>query len=241
MSDSSSRRHASYRTLLALTFTLAPLGCLTEPDVVSSLHVTPTTLSFSSPRAEPQNLTVTVIGTDGKTRNDVAVTWSYWSSDQMGLGEWITGVPSFLARFERVNAAANTWLVGPGIRPGFVSFRAHVADKTVEISATTEPGPPVALVFERAPPQTAQRDVPFQVSIGIVDADRFRTNSVAPVTASISFGQGTLSGTTTVNASGTSADFQNLAIRGTGLFMLRFSSPGLTDIVSGLISVTAAP
>lgn len=159
----------------------------------------------------------------------------------MGLGEWITGVPSFLSRFDRVDGATNTWLVGPGVRPGLVHFEALVGDMKATVIATTEPGPPFALIFEREPPRSVQSDVPFEVSIGIVDADRFSTPSEAPVTAAITFGGGTLSGTITVHATGTSAEFRNLVLRGAGLVMLRFSSPGLTDAVSQLISVTAAP
>jgi alpha-tubulin suppressor-like RCC1 family protein len=68
------------------------------------------------------------------------------------------------------------------------------------------------------------------------------------VTASLASGTGTLSGTTTVAAVNGSAAFLDLSVTGTGPFVLRFTSPGLTeasslsfDVRSGVATVSVSP
>ena len=102
-------------------------------------------------------------------------------------------------------------------------------------------GPPVALKFEVPPPSAPLSGVPFAVTLSMADADGFQAFSEAQVTASIASGSGTLSGTTTVAQSGYWTVFSNLIIKGTGPHTLRFSTPGLPDLVSPPFTVRAAP
>ena len=62
-----------------------------------------------------------------------------------------------------------------------------------------------------------------------------------PVTAVIATGGGTLLGTVTVNSNASGvATFTNLAIAGTiGARTIQFTSPGLTPVTSGTITITA--
>ena len=110
------------------------------------------------------------------------------------------------------------------------------------LSAVVNTGPPVALAMEQQFAVSGKSGVPIPLYVWVqtVDADGFRAASQAPVTVSIATGNGTVSGPTTVNASGGLAGFINLVIDGTGVFTLRFTSPGLTPVVSNPITVTAS-
>jgi len=228
------RGHAHRLALPSLA--LAALGCFTDPEGVASVSVSPSSLSFASIRAPSQLLTVTVTGRDGKTRSDAPVTWTYWTA------QWAPLVTSSdVISIERENAT--TWRVQPAGTAGGVFFYANVdGQRSAPLSAVVNSGPPVALAMEQQFAVSGKSGVPipFYVWVQTVDADGFRAASQAPVTASIATGNGTLSGPTTVNASGGLAGFINLVIDGTGVFTLRFTSPGLTPVVSNPITVTAS-
>ncbi len=228
------RVHA--RRLALLSLGLAALGCVTDPEGVASVSASPSSLSFASIRAPAQLLTVTVTGKDGKTRSDAPVTWTYW------VQQWAPLVASSnVISIERENAT--TWRVRPAGTAGGVFFYANVdGQRSAPLSAVVNSGPPVALAMEQQFAVSGKSGVPIPLYVWVqtVDADGFRAASQAPVTVSIATGNGTVSGPTTVNASGGLAGFINLVIDGTGVFTLRFTSPGLTPVVSNPITVTAS-
>ena len=73
------------------------------------------------------------------------------------------------------------------------------------------------------------------------DATGNLSTSSAAVTASIASGGGTLSGSTTVNATNGAASFANIRISGSGPHTLAFASAGLTSSTSGPINVVQTP
>ena len=93
----------------------------------------------------------------------------------------------------------------------------------------------------------------FSALVAVLDVQGFETRSDLPISVSIASGAGTLSGTTTVRSTDLPSPsfpwysiafttvFDNLVIQGTGDHTLRFSAPGLPNVVSPPINVTAAP
>jgi hypothetical protein len=219
---------------LLLSLALATLGCITNPEGVERVTVSPSALTFASIRAPAQLLTVTVEGKDGKIRSDAHVTWTYWVSQWAPLVE-----SNNVVSIER--ESATTWRVRPVGTMGGVFVYANVEGRrSAPLSAVVLAGPPVALAMEQQFAVSGRSGVPIPMYTWVqaLDADGFRANSQLPITVSIATGNGTLSGPTTVNASGGLAGFVDLVINGTGEFTLRFTSPGLTPSVSNPITVT---
>lgn len=105
-------------------------------------------------------------------------------------------------------------------------------------------GVQTGLVMARQPSPSAQSGVPFPIQplVQVVDGSG---NAVATagvtVTASLASGPGTLGGTLTAVTNGVGlATFTSLAVTGpSGAYTIRFTAPGLTQIVSGSIGVGA--
>ena len=122
-----------------------------------------------------------------------------------------------------------------------------IAGGLVEVTSNPialSPGTPTGLLLQTPPSATAQSGVPF-VQQPVVQLRDNSNNPVAqagvPITVAVASGGGTLSGVTTVNtnASGQAA-FTNLALTGSaGLHTIAFSSPGLGQVVSPQITLTA--
>ncbi len=218
-----------------LPLTLGILACFTDPDAVVSVVATPARVDFASIHAPAETVTVTVTGADGRVRAE-PVTWRYF----VIFTGWLPGVGSDL-RVERVGTT-NRFVFRPAGVPTVMMLRADAGGvASNDVSVVVNAGPPVALKFEVPPPSAPLSGVPFAVTLSMADADGFQAFSEAPVTASIASGSGTLSGTTTVAQSGYWTVFSNLIIKGTGPHTLRFSTPGLPDLVSPPFTVRAAP
>ena len=143
---------------------------------------------------------------------------------------WRPGVPNILL-VERIGTT-NTFSFRP-TGPYFAMLRASAGGVDSDlVNAVVGTGPPAALKFDLAPGPGLLSGVPFFVSLWTVDADGFSTRSEAVVTASIASGTGTLSGTTTGVSRSYQTSFDSLIIRGTGVHTLRFTSPGLADLVA---------
>jgi hypothetical protein len=105
------------------------------------------------------------------------------------------------------------------------------------------PQVPTQLGISRQP-GGAQAGAPLnpQPRVEIRDAHNgIVAGSTAAVTATITGGSGTLSGTTTVNAAAGVATFSNLVITSAGTYTVTFSSPGLTSVASAAVTITAPP
>ena len=123
---------------------------------------------------------------------------------------------------------------------------AGAASGVISIAAVPPPPPPSAtqLAITTQPSGSAASGTPFgtQPSIQLRDAQGAAVSqSGVPVTVSVATGSATLSGNLTVNTNSTGrATFSGLTLTGpVGAHSLRFSSPGLTDAVSGTINLAA--
>jgi uncharacterized protein YccT (UPF0319 family) len=115
-----------------------------------------------------------------------------------------------------------------------------VTSSAIDITA----GAATQLTITTPPSATAQNGVAFaqQPAIQLRDVSGNAVSQAGVVvTAAIATGGGTLDGTTTATTGGTGlATFANLGITGTvGDRTLRFTATGLTDVVSGTITITA--
>jgi hypothetical protein len=88
-------------------------------------------------------------------------------------------------------------------------------------------------------PAGFESGVPFttQPIVQVRDANGNAVATNVAVTATITSGNGTLGGTTTVNATNGVAAFTNLKIAGSGAQTITFSSPGLVSAVSAALNV----
>jgi hypothetical protein len=218
-----------------LPLALGALGCVTDPDAIASVVVSPERVTFASIHAPAETVTVTVTGTNGRTRTD-PVAWQYF----VYYTGWMPGVSGDL-RVAPVGSG-NRFVFRPAAMPTVMLLRATaggVGSDYVWVSVSA--GPPTALKFDVRPPSAPVSGVPFSVTLWMADADGFQAFSEAAVTASIASGTGTLVGTTTVAQNGHWTIFSNLAVIGTGPHTLRFSSPGLTDLVSEPFTVRTPP
>ncbi len=115
---------------------------------------------------------------------------------------------------------------------------------TAATSATfnVAPGPATQVVIT-TPPGGAVSGVAFtaQPVVELLDANGDRANSSAAVTVTISDGNGTLSGTTTVNAVDGVAIFADLSIAGSGAHTLSFSANGIVSEALAVVTVTQIP
>ena len=112
------------------------------------------------------------------------------------------------------------------------------------ISITAAPSAATQLSISTQPSSSPASGVPFntQPSIQLRNAQGVAVNqSGVPVTVSLESGTATLSGTLTVNTNSNGrATFSGLTLSGkVGAHTLRFSSPGLTDVVSATINLAA--
>lgn len=125
-----------------------------------------------------------------------------------------------------------------------LSFRSGLLSEAVSNPIALTAGPATGLGFGTFPAIGTQSGVPLapQPAIQVVDQSG---NPVAAggvtVTAALATGAGTLTGTlTAVTTGGGLATFTNLTLNGpSGPHTLRFSAPGLTDLISGVIAVGA--
>jgi hypothetical protein len=111
----------------------------------------------------------------------------------------------------------------------------------------TPPPPPPQVATQLGlsrQPGGAQAGAPLnpQPRVEVRDANNaVVAGSTAAVTATITGGSGTLSGTTTMNAAAGVAAFSNLAITSPGTYTVTFSSPGLASVTSAAVTITAPP
>jgi len=106
------------------------------------------------------------------------------------------------------------------------------------------PSPATQLSISTQPSSSPASGVPFgtQPSIQLRNAQGAAVSQAGvPVTVSVESGTATLSGTLTVNTNSSGrATFSGLTLSGVvGAHTLRFSSPGLTDVVSATINLAA--
>jgi hypothetical protein len=139
-----------------------------------------------------------------------------------------------------------------------LSITGSAGDRTLSFSSTgltgatsgivsitaLPPSPATQLSISTQPSGTAASGTPFgtQPSIQLRNAQGGAVSqSGVPVTVSVASGSATLSGTLTVNTSSTGqATFSGLTLSGTaGAHTLRFTSPGLTEVVSATINLGA--
>jgi uncharacterized protein YccT (UPF0319 family) len=123
-------------------------------------------------------------------------------------------------------------------------FTAPGVTQALSGTITITAGVATQLTITTPPSTTAQNGVAFaqQPAIQLRDVSGNAVSQAGVVvTAAIATGGGTLDGTTTATTGGTGlATFANLGITGTvGDRTLRFTATGLTDVVSGTITITA--
>src|SRR5207247_8376587 len=119
-----------------------------------------------------------------------------------------------------------------------------ITGNTSTTPITTVPGAASQLLVVQSPTANPQSGVSFptQPTIQLRDANGNSVSSAnIGVTATITAGGGTLSGTTTVSTNGSGlATFTNLAISGsTGARTLTFSASGLSSVNAGPLTVSA--
>ncbi len=117
-----------------------------------------------------------------------------------------------------------------------------VGSATIDVTV----GPASQLDFATAPPATAASGVTFSVA-PVIQLENASGGAVSqsgvPVTVSVASGAATLGGTLTVSTAATGkATFAGLSLTGpTGSHTLRFTAPGLTEKISGTITLGAGP
>ena len=141
-------------------------------------------------------------------------------------------------------AILGSWTLGG--TAGTNTVTAAVAGLTgspVAFNATGLVGSATRLGITREPAGAESGDVfTTQPVVEIRDATGNRvTSATTPVTVSIATGNGTLVGTTTVNAVAGVATFTNLRLDGTGAHTLLFSATGFVGATSGSFTVTQVP
>jgi hypothetical protein len=175
---------------------------------------------------------VVVKGTDGLPVTDVTVQFTVFSgggslsnaiqvTDNDGIatvGGWTLGT---LVGAQTVRASAGDLQV---------VFTASAARFETQLALRTEPGSGPSGVLFAPQPVVELRGANGDLAV----------NGSAPVTVSIASGAGVLGGILTVNAVGGVATFSNLAIVGSGMHTLQFTSPGLTSVVSAAFLVGQA-
>jgi hypothetical protein len=135
---------------------------------------------------------------------------------------------------------AITGVAGSYTLPFTAPGLAGVTSATISLGA----GAPVGLAMARQPSVSAQSGVAFAVQpqVRVVDGSGNAVGAAGiVVTAALASGPGTLGGTltATTDVSGL-ATFTNLAVTGSsGTYTIRFTAPGLTQVVSGIIGVGA--
>src|SRR5262245_57832881 len=147
----------------------------------------------------------------------------------------VAGVAAFSdLRIDRSGSGYTLVATSPGLAP--------VTSSSFVVTA----GPAAKLVFTTPPGTTAQIGVPLspQPVVQIQDAAGNNVSQAGRViTAAIASGGGTLGGMLTANTNTFGvASFTDLKITGAvGTRTLRFTSPGLSDLTSSAITLTAGP
>jgi uncharacterized protein YjdB len=126
-----------------------------------------------------------------------------------------------------------------GLGAHAISFAAAGLTSATSAVFQVVAGAPTQLVVVTQPSNgVSSLPLTTQPVIEVRDATGNITTSNAPISAAVASGVGTLSGTTSVNASNGTASFNDLAITGTGTFTLTFTSAGLTSATSSSFTVT---
>ena len=138
-------------------------------------------------------------------------------------------------------ATSGAWTLGTVAGVNTLTATAQ-GTSVVSFTATAQPGPASAAVFQRQPSGAASGSViARQPILRITDAFGNRiTSATNTVTAAIASGSGTLSGTTSVAAVNGVASFTNLAITGTGPTTLSFTVSGIATPATSA-SFTVSP
>ncbi len=147
---------------------------------------------------------------------------------------WVSSVPTV--------ASVNTSGLVTAALIGSTNITASVSGVSSASAAITVVEGTPATLFINTQPSGAAAGASFgvQPAIEVRDAGGNLTSAATAVTADIASGGGTLSGSTTVSASGGVATFTTLGIAGTtGSRTLSFSSTGLATVTSAPFAVTA--
>ncbi len=132
----------------------------------------------------------------------------------------------------------------PGSRTLIFSSGSLASATSVAISVTAAPA--TQLDFTTPPPATAASSIIFSVA-PVIQLENATGGAVSaggvPVTVSVASGAATLGGTLTVDTDATGkATFTDISLTGpTGSHTLRFTSPGLTEKISGILTLGAGP
>ena len=130
-------------------------------------------------------------------------------------------------------ATPGSWTLGTKAGSNTLGASVEGIGTPLGFSATGTAGPAARLAVTTQPGNANScGGVATQPVVSIVDANGNLTASNAAVTVSIASGDGTLSGTTTVNAVAGTATFTNLVVSGSGAVTLSFTSTGLTSATS---------
>src|SRR5688572_16356660 len=160
-------------------------------------------------------------------------------------GGTLGGITSISTDAAGVAAFTNLSITGSaGNRTLSFSSAGLTGATSAAISNTAAPSGATQLTISIQPSSSSASGVPFgtQPSIQLRNAQGVAVNqSGVPVTVAVESGTATLSGTLTVNTNSNGrATFSGLTLSGkVGAHTLRFSSPGLTDVVSATINLAA--
>jgi hypothetical protein len=201
----------------------------------------PSKLTISQPAA--QAASGTAFGTQPIVRIEDAAGY-LTSSNALVTMSFVSG-PTIIggASVNAVNGTATFTTSGLSGTAGTYTLRftsPGLTTATQEITLTG--GTPTKLTIETTP-AGAVTETPFttQPVIRIADTQGNRTSATRTVTAAISTGAGTLSGTKTVTSVDGLATFSDLALTPAGDYRLTFTSSGLTSVTTGTFTVTPKP
>jgi hypothetical protein len=178
-------------------------------------------------------LQVKVIDSYGNPVPGVAVAWEIEGGDaSVSADTSLTGVDG---------VAEMTLLLGTSA--GGVSILAvveGVSGSPVALIATIAADAAVAFIGAVVPTPTDAGATITSFPVYAIDGfNNIATGFTGEVTATVDFGPGAISGTTTVNAVAGVATFTDLSFEVAGTYRLRYTSPGLTDLVSDYFEIVA--
>lgn len=212
-------------TITATVEGIAGTSQITVTEIaVATVEVSPATVTL--PSGSTQQLTATLKDDQGNVLTGRAVFWSTTDGTRASVSP--TGLVTGLL---------------PG---GPVTVAATSEGRTGSSSVTVVVGPPVRLAFVAQPSnEAAGATIAPPVTVEVLDAGGNRViASTISVTLAIGAnpGNGTLDGTSTVNAIAGLATFSSLSINraGTG-YTLSASAAGLTGATSAPFDITAGP
>jgi adhesin/invasin len=225
----------------------------------------PGSVSFTATANAGSAATITLQGGDGQTgtvgatlgtpisvviqdvgSNPVAGYGVSFAAQQGGSVDCGSGAgPNCVSTTDASGVASATWTLGSTIGAQTATATAGgLASPTVTFNATANAGAPAALALTTAPSSNANSGLALAQQPAVALRDGFGNpvqQAGVTVTASVASGNGTLVGTTTAQTSAAGvATFTDLGISGTvGSYTLRFTATGLTDVVSGSITLSA--